>query len=269
MVQVQESSSHATGADAPTGDEPAADGRPANVPEKFWDTETKSVNQDALLKSYSELEKANTSGLPSDQGNEPASPAPDGDDADAAAKQAEADAKSEKAAEAAGVDIPSLEEEFMRDGKLSDATLSDLKAKGFDEADVNEYIEYRSSKAERYTAELHQEVGGPEKFATMAEWARTSWGETELAEYNAAIDSNDTGRAKLALKGLAADFTKANGSTPKLLTGEGGRTTTGTTYRSDQEMIKDMENPLYKSDPAYRQDVLNKVDRTQKSLGQS
>ena len=31
--------------------------RPANVPEKFWDAEKRTINQDALLKSYVELEK--------------------------------------------------------------------------------------------------------------------------------------------------------------------------------------------------------------------
>jgi hypothetical protein len=48
-------------APAPTGDPapaPApADGRPAHVPEKFWDPEAKTVRTDAVLKSYTELEK--------------------------------------------------------------------------------------------------------------------------------------------------------------------------------------------------------------------
>ncbi len=33
------------------------DDRPENVPEKFWDPKTKSIRTEALLKSYSELEK--------------------------------------------------------------------------------------------------------------------------------------------------------------------------------------------------------------------
>lgn len=37
---------------------PGADGRPAHVPEKFWDAKTKTVKHDDLAKAYSTLEKS-------------------------------------------------------------------------------------------------------------------------------------------------------------------------------------------------------------------
>jgi hypothetical protein len=45
----------ASGVGAPPADEPA--GRPAGVPEKFWDREAGAIRTEALLKSYVELER--------------------------------------------------------------------------------------------------------------------------------------------------------------------------------------------------------------------
>lgn len=39
------------------GDKPGADGRPAHIPEKFWDAKTKTVKHDDMAKAYSALER--------------------------------------------------------------------------------------------------------------------------------------------------------------------------------------------------------------------
>jgi len=274
MVERIESSEQ-TGTDVPPVEptEPT-DGRPANVPEKFWDAENKAVRTDELLKSYTELEASKQApGLPSDGPTDPAKPAEgddppkptegDGEGGDEAGKAAADAAKS------AGVDMNALEAEFMENGKLSDERYTELEGKGFARGEIDEFIEFRTAKADRYMAELHGEVGGEEQFDTMATWASENWSEGELKEYNAAVDSQDMGRAKIAMKGLRSDFEKANGVTPKLLDGDGGSGQSGSTYRSDAEMHRDMQDPRYKTDPAFRQDVVNKVDRTQKFLGQT
>jgi hypothetical protein len=45
-------------------------GRPADVPEKFWDAEKGELRLDALLKSYRELERKLSRSLPSPEGDE-------------------------------------------------------------------------------------------------------------------------------------------------------------------------------------------------------
>jgi hypothetical protein len=261
MVDRIESSDHATGPDAP---ETAEDtNRPNHVPEKFWDAEKGEVRTEDLLKSYSELEKKSSSGLPSDDGKDDPKPAegddPNPDDGDVA----------EKAAEAAGVDMDALETEFMAEGKLTDKSYADLEAKGFSREEVDDFIQYRAQKSDRYMGELYSEVGGEEQFATMAKWASENWSADELKEYNDAVDSYEMGRAKLAMKGLRADYEKANGRAPKLLDGDGSPAKGGTIYRSDAEMQRDMQDPRYREDPAFRDDVIKKVDRSMKHYGQA
>jgi len=255
------------GQPAPAEAPPVEDKAPA-IPQKFQN-EDGSLNQEAMLRSYSELESK--VGLPSDAPK----PAKEADTNDAGAAEdsgSEADTEADKSAEAAvaaGVDMAALEEEFAKEGKLSDESYADLEAKGFSRAEADEYIEFRTQKAERYSAELYAEVGGEEQFASMADWARENWSEEELKEYNAAIDSQDGGRAKIALKALRAGYEKVKGKSPTLLTPSAGTVRGGSVYRSDAEMITDMQDPKYKSDPAFRQDVLDKVARSQRLYGQA
>jgi hypothetical protein len=260
MADRLESSDHATGPDAP-----ADTGRPDHVPEKFWDAEKGEVRTEDLLKSYGELEKKSSSGLPSDDGT----PAEGEDPQPTEGEDPKADDAAEKAAEAAGVDMDALETEFMAEGKLTDESYADLEAKGFSKDEVDDFIQYRTQKSDRYMGELHAEVGGPDQFARMADWASNNWTADELKEYNDAVDSYEMGRAKLAMKGLRADYEKANGRAPKLLDGDGSPPKGGTIYRSDAEMQRDMQDPRYREDPAFRDDVINKVERSMKHYGQA
>jgi hypothetical protein len=237
MADRLESSDHATGPDAP-----ADTGRPDHVPEKFWDAEKGEVRTEDLLKSYGELEKKSSSGLPSDDGT----PAEGEDPQPTEGEDPKADDAAEKAAEAAGVDMDALETEFMAEGKLTDESYADLEAKGFSKDEVDDFIHAR-----------------------MADWASNNWTADELKEYNDAVDSYEMGRAKLAMKGLRADYEKANGRAPKLLDGDGSPPKGGTIYRSDAEMQRDMQDPRYREDPAFRDDVINKVERSMKHYGQA
>lgn len=264
MVERMESSDHTTGPDAPVIED--AGGRPDSVPEKFWDADKGEIRTEDLLKSYTELEKK-SSGLPSDEAAAPAEGALAAEGAPAAEPE-EGEAK-EEAVVAAGVDMDALETEFMAEGKLGDDSYADLEAKGFNREEVDDFIQYRTQKSERYMGELHETVGGADNFAKMAEWASNNWTADELSEYNSAVESYEMGRAKLAMKGLRADYEKANGRAPKLLDGDGSRTAGGTLYRSDAEMLRDMEDPRYKTDAAFRNDVMEKVGRSQKAYGQT
>lgn len=73
-------------------------GRPSNVPEKFWNSETKAIRSDAVLKSYTELEKR----------------AGSGELAPANADDYKLDTVIEEVKKATGVDVPAMDPELSK-----------------------------------------------------------------------------------------------------------------------------------------------------------
>ena len=73
-----------------------------------------------------------------------------------------------------------------------------------------------------------------------------------------------TGNAKaieLAVAGLKAQMDNANGYEGRMLSGKSPRTS-GDVFRSQAALVEAMNDPRYDNDPAYRQDVIAKLERS-------
>ena len=66
---------------------------------------------------------------------------------------------------------------------------------------------------------------------------------------------------RLAVAGLKAQFDEANGYEGRMLTGKAAKTSSDV-FRSQPELVAAMSDPRYDMDPAYRQDVMEKLDRS-------
>ena len=62
------------------------------------------------------------------------------------------------------------------------------------------------------------------------------------------------------MNGLKADYEAANGYEGRMLTGKAPRTSEA--FRSQAEVVQAMTDPRYERDPAYRQDVYDKLERS-------
>jgi hypothetical protein len=218
----------------------AAEGeRPSWLPEKFKTAED-------FAKSYTELEtKLGTPAKPA-----VVTPALPQVTAAAAAK--------------AGVDLPALAKEFAEKGALSAETLASLSKAGFNQGAVDSYILGQQAVAAKLTTALEEVAGGKPELQATLEWAKANLNADEVAAYNAAIDSGNPQLAKLALQGVVASYTEANGKEPALL--KGGESAPGSggfvPYASNAQMTKDMRSPEYKTDPAFREMVKNRLSVT-------
>ena len=90
-------------------------------------------------------------------------------------------------------------------------------------------------------AALKNEVGGPEAFTKLSQWAKEGGGltEAELADYNAVVDSGNKQAIRWALKAIQA---KANGpatTEPKLIRGQ-APVTEPAKFNSQAEMLEAM-----------------------------
>lgn len=215
-----------------------APARPSWLPEKFGSAED-------LAKAYAELEAR--------QGSKSAeTPVP----AEATPTEA-AKVLSDK-----GLDFNAFSDEFTRDGALSDNSYGKLEAAGLPRAVVDQYIAGQRALADHYTTEVQAATGGVEGFAEMSRWAQANATQDELKAYNDAIDSGDVSRAKLAAAGLYQKFlSSGHGAEPNLLTGS-GKATSLDQYESVAQLQKDMASSEYKTDPAFRKKVQDKLGRS-------
>lgn len=231
-----------------------APSRPENVPEKFW--KDGKVDTDALLKSYSELEKKNSTppAKPADESKpkgEEGKPAGEGDKP-----------KDEKPAE---TPIPeeafkSFTEEFAREGKLSEESYTKLAAEHkLPRALVDQYIAGMQAAQEKTTADIYSSVGGEENYSSMIEWAKTGLKQEEIAAFDAAVNSGNVESIKLAVAGLHQKFTASEGqaaSTRIRGSGGGGNVTP---FKTTADVTEAMRDPRYQSDPDYRKEVAERL----------
>ena len=107
---------------------------------------------------------------------------------------------------------------------------------------------------------VYKSVGGEDKYSEIVGWAKENFSEAEINAYDQIIESGNLDQINLALQSLNYRYTDAMGEDGNLL--QGKPAAAEATFRSQAELIAAMNDPRYDNDPAYRQDVLNKLDRS-------
>lgn len=217
--------------------------RPEWLPEKFQSVED-------MAKAYAALE-AKLGGKTQDN--------PQADPANA--DNSQTGQNPEQALSEKGLDLSTFTAEFNAKGELSADSYAKLAAAGFDKDIVDNYINGQKAVAAQYETAVTTEVGGSEKYSEMVTWAKANMTDAEINAYNAAVSSGNLAQAKLAVLGLSAKFSKANGSEPRLVQ---GRTTSASedVFESTAQLTEAMRNPRYAKDPAYRAKVQAKLARS-------
>ena len=107
---------------------------------------------------------------------------------------------------------------------------------------------------------VYQAVGGEESYNALTSWASDNMSEAEINTYDSMIESGDMGQINFALQALYYRYTEAMGQDGNMLQGKPAQAQSG--FRSQAELIQAMNDSRYDSDPAYRQDVLDKLERS-------
>ena len=142
--------------------------------------------------------------------------------------------------------------------------LNDMKP-----ADVAQlYLNYRSGVdtepqelTQEQATDLQNSVGGEKQYNTMLQWASSNFDEAEISRYDKVMESGDPDAAYFAVQALAAKYNDGVGVEGKMLTGKPAKAQ-GDEFRSQAEVVRAMSDPRYESDPAYRQDIYDKLERS-------
>ena len=130
------------------------------------------------------------------------------------------------------------------------------------------YLDYRANSKEpaeeittEQAAELQKSVGGEKEYTKMLQWAAKNFNEDDINRYDRVMESGNLDAAYFAVQSLAAKYSDGTGVEGQLLTGKPAKAQ-GDQYRSQAEVVRAMSDPRYENDPAYRQDVYDKLERS-------
>tara|TARA_R100001443_G_scaffold96451_1_gene103276 strand:- start:151 stop:945 length:795 start_codon:yes stop_codon:yes gene_type:complete len=162
------------------------------------------------------------------------------------------------------------EEYFANDNKLSKETLEKFSALSSQDL-VNAYMEMQKNnptsqqtEIDVNTAEINKiqnSVGGEAQYNKLITWAGDNLTEPEVKAFDDLVGSGNAAAIQLGVDALKSKYENANGYEGRMLTGKAAETR-GDVYRSQAQLVKAMSDSRYDNDPAYRQDVIAKLERS-------
>ena len=147
-------------------------------------------------------------------------------------------------------------------GKLSGLDSKDLLA-AYLQAQKSNPVEQAPEVdlTDKDISSVQEVAGGAKEYSTLVEWASSNLSEADVKSFDDLVSSGNVGAIKLAVSGLKAQYDNVNGYEGRMLTGKAPQTSKDA-FRSQAEVVRAMSDPRYDNDPAYRQDLIEKLDRS-------
>ena len=134
---------------------------------------------------------------------------------------------------------------------------------------VNAYIEMQGNlpKAESpdlTDSEVNQiknSAGGEDGYNQLMAWSGENLDQADIEAFDALVESGNARLIRLAVSGLRSEMEKAVGFDGEMVTGRAPNQPADV-FRSQAEVVEAMSDPRYDRDPAYRNDVFEKLSRS-------
>ena len=119
----------------------------------------------------------------------------------------------------------------------------------------------RPQITEQQVTELKNVAGGDQAYKDMLQWAGDNLNKQEIEMFDAVMERGDPLGAFFAVRSLAYRFQDAQGYDGKMVTGTAPRSD-GDQFQSQAEVVQAMSDPRYDRDPAFRQKIMKKLERS-------
>jgi len=198
-----------------------------------------------------------------------------GDNKEEDTEQASAEEKTEEKpqlSEGATLITQASDEYYANGNKLSPETLAKFSSLSSQDL-IKAYMEVQSNPefqaqaappAEITTAQINQiknSAGGEKAYANIVNWAKTNLPQDQVQAFDEVVNTGSVQAIQLAVSGLKSQYDNANGVEGRMVTGKTAPNN-GDVFRSQAELVRAMNDSRYDNDPAYRQDVIEKLDRS-------
>ena len=208
-------------------EEPTEEERPEWLDEKFESPEE-------MAKAYKELQKKMSKPK---------------------AEKKDAKAEETSAPEATTGAIEAARNEFAESGELSDKAFDALEAAGLPRSFVEQYIAGQEAMSVQQATTIQESIGGAGNYEAMSEWAGENLADGDLDAFNTIVEGGSVEQARVAVKGLYAQFQAAGGKGPALVQGSTSGDSGVKPFGSTAQVTEAMRDPRYANDPAYRENV--------------
>jgi len=148
--------------------------------------------------------------------------------------------------------------------KFSSMSSQDLINAYMEVQQLPEYQQAQQTPVEITDAQVNQiknAAGGEAAYSNIINWAKSNLEAEQINAFDDVVNTGSVQAINLAVAGLKAQYDNANGVEGRMVTGK-APTNSGDVFRSQQELVAAMNDPRYDRDPAYRQDVVEKLDRS-------
>ena len=129
------------------------------------------------------------------------------------------------------------------------------------------HMQYRANQpasiplTDQTVNELKGVAGGDQGYDSMIGWAKNNLQEQEIAMYDRVMDMGDPVACFFAVQALKYRYDDAAGVDGKMLTGK-APSNSGSQFKSNAQLVEAMSDPKYDNDPAYRREVMEKLERS-------
>jgi len=225
----------------------------------------KYKNAEELEKAYVELQQK--FGKQGDEDSE----ATGDSESDESEEDSEETEEAKENSPAAALITEASAEYYANDNKLSPETIE--KFQGMSSKDlVSAYMELQANQPAQQEAApvemsdsdintIKNSVGGNQQYDNIVSWAGQNLDKSSIDAFDGIVETGNTDAIKLAISGLKAQYENANGYEGRMLSGKAPKTS-GDVFRSQAEVVAAMADSRYDMDPAYRQDIMEKLDRS-------
>lgn len=134
---------------------------------------------------------------------------------------------------------------------------------------VNAYIEMQGNLPQAESPDLTESevnqiqntAGGEEGYKQLMAWSGENLDQADIEAFDTLVESGNARLIRLAVSGLRSEMEKAVGFDGEMVTGRAPNQPADV-FRSQAEVVQAMSDPRYDRDPAYRNDVFEKLSRS-------
>ena len=149
--------------------------------------------------------------------------------------------------------------------KYTDETMQELSKMDPNEL-ARQYIKYRSDNEQPQITDdqvnqLKGIAGGEKEYKGMMDWASNNLQKNEIDMYDKVMEKGDPTACYFAVQALKYRFDDASGVEGEMLTGK-APSNKGDQFKSNAQLVEAMSDPKYENDPAYRREVMEKLERS-------
>ena len=163
-----------------------------------------------------------------------------------------------------GIDPYEMGNFYDENGGLAEEHYAQLEQAGFNREVVDQFLGQQNEAADLSQDQVNtikESVGGEETYQEMISWAANNLSEDYIQGFDSLVESGNGPAIQMAVAGLQQLFEANMGKDGTMLQGK-APTQGGSVFRSQAELVQAMADPGYDNDPAYRQDVIEKLERS-------